>query len=272
VLRGVELVAVDFADNKSLAAALDGCSTLINLAGILNQTRAASFQQVHVALVERLVDVAPRSGITRFLHMSALNADEARGSSQYLRSKGKGENTAHTLGGARMAVTSFRPSVIFGRDDSFVNRFAQLLRIPGPMPLACPQARFAPVAIEDVCSAFLAALQNSASHGQAYDLCGPDQYSLRELVDLIAAELGIVKSIIGLSDRMSRLQARVLEYAPGKPFTFDNYLSLQTPSICAEDGLARLGITPHRLEAALPAILGHSADSLIDRLRRSRAG
>jgi len=265
----VQLEVVDPSDPAALSAACSGCEVLINLAGILNENGRASFHGVHVELVERLLEAAQRSGIRRLLHMSALNADEARGSSQYLRSKGKGENTAHTLRGTRVAVTSFRPSVIFGPDDSFVNRFASLLQLPGPMPLACPHARFAPVYIGDVCQAFVRAIDDPASMGASYDLCGPDSYSLIELVGMIARELGLAKSIIGLTDRWSLLQARLLQLVPGKPFTVDNYLSLQTPSLCSDDGLARLGIEPTRLEAQLPLILGTSGKApLFDRLRR----
>lgn len=174
--------------------------------------------------------------------MSALNADQASGSSQYLRTKGEGENRAHTLGQSQMAVTSFRPSVIFGPDDSFLNRFAQLLRIPGPLPLACPEALMAPVYVGDVVQAFANALEDPATYGKRYELCGPESYTLKQLVAFIAQHSGRRKMIIGLPDWLSRLQAAVLQFAPGKPFTPDNYQSLQTPSVCTSDGLSELGI------------------------------
>jgi uncharacterized protein YbjT (DUF2867 family) len=184
------------------------------------------------------------------LHMSALNADQSSGASQYLRSKGEGENRAHTLRKPGIAVTSFRPSVIFGPDDSFLNRFAGLLRIPGPLPLACPDAQLSPVYVGDVAAAFANALQDRSTFGKHFELCGPKTYTLEQLVRFIARCNGRRKYIIRLPDWASRLQASILQYVPGKPFTPDNYLSLQVPSVCRQNGLAALGVTPMSLENA----------------------
>jgi NADH dehydrogenase len=204
--------------------------------------------------------------------MSALNADAAAGTSQYLRTKGEGENLAHTRGQPDIAVTSFRPSVIFGRDDSFINRFAALLRIPGPMPLACPDARFAPVYVVDVARAFVDSLAARETFGKRYELCGPQSYRLEELVRYIAGELGGHKWILRMSDGASRLQARVLEHVPGKPFTMDNYLSMQQDSVCHDDGLGRLGIEATHLESVVPQFLRQeSPRGRLDALRRPRA-
>jgi NADH dehydrogenase len=182
--------------------------------------------------------------------MSALNADQSRGSSHYLRSKGEGENRAHTLGKPGIAVTSFRPSVIFGPDDSFLNRFAALLKIPGPLPLACPDARLSPVFVGDVADAFANAMRDRATFGRHYELCGPESYTLEQLVRFIAQNTGHRKLIVRLPDWASRFQAAILQYFPGKPFTPDNYDSLQTPSVCQDDGLAALGVTATSLHNA----------------------
>lgn len=227
-----------------LAPALQGCDAAVNLVGILNKTKNQGFRKVHVELTETIVEACHRAGIKRLLHMSALQADQATGSSLYLRTKGEAENRAHTLGQPDIAVTSFRPSVIFGPDDSFLNRFAQLLKIPGPMPLACPNARFAPVYIDDVVEAFIRALEDKASYGKRYDLCGPDEFTLQEIVQFVAKAAGIHKRIIPLSDWASRMQAQILQFLPGKPFTPDNYLSLKSASVCSRNGLEALGITP----------------------------
>ncbi len=237
-----DLVEVNPFDVKALSSALRGCDAVVHLVGILNAGRKQDFRRVHVELVENVVGACQAAGIKRFLHMSGLNADQASGSSQYLRTKGEGENRAHTLGQSQMAVTSFRPSVIFGPDDSFLNRFAQLLRIPGPLPLACPEALMAPVYVGDVVQAFADALEDPATYGKRYELCGPESYTLKQLVAFIARHSGRRKMIIGLPDWLSRLQAAVLQFAPGKPFTPDNYQSLQTPSVCTSDGLSELGI------------------------------
>lgn len=265
-----EVVQADPYDHDAAAAAFSGMDTVINLVGILNSDRGRnSFRRVHVELVENVVAACRTAGVCRLLHMSALNADQSRGSSSYLRSKGEGENRAHTLGQPFMAVTSFRPSVIFGADDSFLNRFSALLGIPGPLPLACPDARLAPVYIDDVVRAFAAALDDPQTYGRRYDLCGPRVYTLIELVRFIADETGRRKLILALPDWASRAQAAVLQYVPGRPFTPDNYLSLKTDSVCSENGLAAFGITPTSLANAGRRFLAQDHKSgRLARLRR----
>jgi uncharacterized protein YbjT (DUF2867 family) len=266
-----ELVQANPYDLGDLTAALKGCDAAVNLAGILNETgKKRSFRHVHVELVDAIVAACHAARVQRLLHMSALNADQASGSSQYLRTKGEGENRAHTLGKPDIAVTSFRPSVIFGPDDSFLNRFATLLRIPGPLPLACPNAQLAPVFIDDVVAAFGNAMEDRSTYGRHYELCGPRVYTLKELVTFVAEQTGQRKWIIGLPDWASRLQASVLQFVPGKPFTPDNYRSLQTPSTCREDGLAALGITRTSLETAGSRSLLHDGRlRRLDQFRRS---
>jgi NADH dehydrogenase len=257
---GLEMVRADLFDVQSLAQQFTGCDAVINLIGILNEDpKQQSFRRFHVELVDLIVDACRASGVSRLLHMSALHADEARGSSRYLRSKGEGENRAHTHGGAALGVTSFRPSVIFGPGDSFFNRFAGLLKhAPLVFPLACPEARFAPVYVQDVAEAFARVLDDQTSFGKHFDLCGPDSYSLKELVAYTAQILGLRRLILGLGDLPSRAQAKVLGLMPGKPFTMDNYLSLQTDSVCAENGLLALGIQPQRITTIVPLYLAQA--------------
>ncbi len=257
VPRGNEVVAIEDFSASALAGAMSGCDVIVNLVGILNQTAGATFRGAHVDLVEAVVEGARQAGVGRYLHMSALNASETNGTSEYLRTKGEGENRAHTLGQPDIGVTSFRPSVIFGPDDSFINRFAQLLRIPGPFPLACATSRFAPVFIGDVTEAFVRALSDPATIGQTYELCGPRVFTLEEVVRYIAWHSGRYPGIIKLSDKMSRLQAKFLGRLPGKPFSLDNYLSLQTDSVCTRNGLADLGIAATDMDAIVPKFLSN---------------
>jgi NADH dehydrogenase len=266
-----EMVSTDPYNKYALSAALDGCDAVVNLVGILNeQGGERSFRRVHVELVDTILAACHDAKVPRLLHMSALNADEASGSSMYLRSKGEGENRAHTIGKPDIAVTSFRPSVIFGPDDSFLHRFATLLRIPGPLPLACPDAELSPVFIDDVVAAFANALDDPTTFGRHYELCGPRHYTLKALVQFVAQHTGKRKWVIGLPDWASRFQANVLQFVPGKPFTPDNYLSLQTPSICTTDGFAPLGIRPASLESAGPRCLsGTDKAARLDALRRA---
>ena len=258
----VKLVVVDPSDTKQLADCFSGCEAVINLVGILNEQGANQrFHDAHVALSDRVVEACKQAGVWRLLHMSALNANESNGPSAYLKTKGEAENRTHTLGQPQLKVTSFRPSIIFGPDDSFFNRFAGLLQsIPGPFPLACPDSRFAPVYVGDVTEAMARTLNNRRSWGKHYELCGPRVLTLKELVEYTADCLGLRKPIIGLSQNLSALQARMLGMLPGKPMSYDNYLSLQVDSVCSDDGLGRLGITPTDIDSIVPYFLAQKGE------------
>jgi len=260
LISGVEVEAPGSLSAEALEKAFGGCDAVINLVGILNETGPRnSFRVIHVDLVDTVVDACRAAGVHRLLHMSALQADASKGSSQYLRTKGEGENRAHTRGQSTIQVTSFRPSVIFGPGDGFFNRFAGLLRLsPGVFPLACPRARFAPVYVGDVADALAVSLGDETTFNKRYDLCGPRVFSLQELVEYTARMLGLRTRILGLGDGLSRLQARLLGLVPGKPFSLDNYLSLQTDSVCAENGLHALGLTPTDVDGVVPFYLGRA--------------
>ncbi len=261
VLPTVELVSADVHDLRQLKKLFAGHDTVINLVGILNEKRdnGKGFYHVHVELAEKIIEACRSQGIRRLLHMSALNADPATGSSYYLRSKGEAEHRVHAAPG--MDVTSFRPSVIFGPEDSFINRFAALLRkTPLIFPLACGETRFAPVYVGDVAQAYVRSLADPHTYGHRYNLCGPHEYTLREIVEYIARLLGLKRRIVSLGRFGSWLQANLLEHVPGKPFSRDNYRSLQTDSICPEgDSVLRevFGIEPTTLEAEVPRYLLH---------------
>jgi NADH dehydrogenase len=256
VLPGVDLVETDIHDAAALREVLRGCTAAVNLVAILNEGHAGDFQRVHVELPRRLAALCREGGVRRLLHMSALNADAARGTSRYLRTKGEGEDLMHQAEG--LQVTSFRPSVIFGPGDHLFNRFARLLKLSPIMPLACPQARFAPVFVGDVAQAMRAALEDTHTIGQRYDLCGPRVYTLRELVEYTARVLRLRRRcVVGLGPGLSRLQAAVLGHLPGKAFTYDNYLSLQTDAVCGGPFPAIFGIVPAAVETQAPLYLRH---------------
>lgn len=270
VLPSVTLVEADVHDDAVLKREFAGCDGVINLVGILNERghRGREFHRVHVELVRKILDACRTSGVSRLLHMSALNAGE-QAPSHYLRTKG--EAAALVLKAAdELRVTVFEPSVIFGADDSFINRFAALLRkIPGVFPLACARAKFAPVYAGDVAEALVRSWDNHASFGRRYSLCGPGIYTLRELVRETARVMGLRRAVIGLPAALSWLQAALMEWLPGKPFSLDNYRSLKLDSVCDHDGLAAFGIEPVPLEAVLPTCLGNrTAQAERDRLRR----
>ena len=258
VLPTVTLVEGDVHDPKFLHRTFNGMDAVINLVGILNEKGRSGrgFAHVHAELPAKVVEACRGAGVPRLLHMSALNAAHDA-PSHYLRTKAQGEDAARRAGGPDFHVTSFRPSVIFGPRDSFTNRFAQLLRLaPGIFPLACPDARFQPVYVDDVARAFIDALDQHKTFGQRYNLCGPKQYTLREIVQYLAQLLNKRVRIIGLNDTLSHLQALVLEFAPGKPFSLDNYRSLRLDSVCREGFPEIFGLTPTALESVAPTWIG----------------
>jgi uncharacterized protein YbjT (DUF2867 family) len=274
VLPGLEVVEADVHDAGVLSAQFADCDAVINLVGILNELGpdGAGFRRAHVELPRKVVEVCRANGIQRLLHMSALNADAGKGPSIYLRTKGEGENLVHAAAAQGMLVTSFRPSVIFGASDSFFNRFASLLKLsPLVFPLACPESRFAPVYVGDVAHGFAVALREQATVGQRYELCGPHTYTLRQLVEYTVSELGLRRRVVGLGDRLSYLQARILEHLPGKPFSVDNYLSLQADSVCSGVFPAVFELAPTPLEAVVPAYLAQHTLRARYQQYRSRA-
>ena len=174
----IVLLEADVHDSANLLRHFEGVEAIINLVGILNESgkKGTGFRRVHVELPEKIVAAAAASGVTRLLHMSALNADASEQNSLYLKTKGEGENLVHAAAGQQLVVTSFRPSVIFGAEDRFFNRFATLLKLSRPVfPLACPNSRFAPVYVTDVVEAnanLRVALVVAAASG-AVEPCAP---------------------------------------------------------------------------------------------------
>lgn len=264
LLPGLELRTADVHDPAQLGVLLDGCDAVINLAGILNERSGTtgSFRQVHVELTRKIITACREHGIKRLLHMSALNA-ATDASSQYLRTKGEAE--ALVQAATDIHTTSFRPSVIFGPGDSFFNRFAGLLRFSPVLPLACPNSRFTPVFVGDVAEAMALALTRPDCYGRRLHLGGPEQYSLIQLVRYTADCLRIKRLILPLPDILARVQAEVFDLWGfmfelaniEKPFSADNYLSLQTDSICSTDDLAEMGICATGINSVVPNYLGH---------------
>ncbi|HEY5719932.1 MAG TPA: complex I NDUFA9 subunit family protein [Gammaproteobacteria bacterium] len=272
VLPRVTVDEVDVYDSAALAAALAGCDAAINLVGILNErgSDGSGFERAHVTLPGVLVEACRQAGVGRLLQMSALHADAEHGPSHYLRSKGRGEALVHAAHGPGLAVTSFRPSVIFGPGDGLFSRFAGLLALsPGVFPLACAKARFAPVYVGDVVHCFAQALTDPATHGQRYDLCGPEVWTLHQLVEYTAEQAGLDRWVVPLGEDLSRLQARVMEWVPGKPFSRDNLRSTTVDSTCSGPFPELFGIVPRSIEQVVPGYLGpRQKNPRYHRLRR----
>ena len=230
VLPSVEVVEADIHDPATLKALFTGMDAVINLVGILHQRKPGDFQRVHVELPRKILAACAAAGVPRLLHMSALGAT-ANSQSRYQQSKAAGEALVREARGIQATV--FRPSVIFGPGDSFLSLFADLLQLAPVVPLAGAAARFQPVYVGDVASAFADALACQETFGQSYDLCGPKVYSLAELLQLTARTLGLKRVVLPLGKTASWWFARLMELKPGqKLMTRDNHYAMLTDNIC----------------------------------------
>lgn len=263
----VELIEGSTHDPATLERVFAGQDAVINLVGILNERghSGAGFRAAHVELTRKALAAAQTQGVRRFLQMSALKADMENAPSHYLRTKGEAEQAV--FASETLAVTAFRPSVIFGPEDSFLNRFASLLRFSPVMPLARAQARFAPVFVGDVAEHFVDALEDPETFGQGFELCGPKTYTLAELVRYVGRVSGRQRPVIGLPDWIGKIQAGVLEFVPGKPLSLDNFASLTIDSVCT--GKHQLPCQT-RLESIAPGYLGGGGAGREARMQRLR--
>jgi len=253
IIPRVEVRQTDVYDPAKLAAAFGGADAVVNMVGILNESgrRGKGFHKAHVELVERVIDSCRSAGVRRLVQVSALHAGKGR--SHYLRSKGQAEECIRQA--SDIDSTILQPSVIFGAGDSFFNRFAGLLQLAPVLPLACPDARMQPVWVGDVAAVVAASLTDDSTVGETLVLVGPRDYSLRELVEFTASVIDRKPRIIGLPDALARVQGFLMDFVPGKPFSTDNYLSLQTDNTSEENSLPRFGIRPRSIESVVPGYL-----------------
>ena len=233
---------------------------MINLVGVLHSRAGTpwgpAFERAHVELPRRLVAACQRQAVTRCLHMCALGAD-SHGPSMYQRSKAAGERIM--LDAAGLKVTSFRPSVVFGPEDNFLNMFAKLQSLLPVLALGGLQARFQPVYVGDVAKAFVTALDDPDTIGRVYELTGPRVYSMKELLQLAGTYSGHRRPVIGLPDLLARLQAFFLEHVPGGPLmSRDNLDSMKSDNVASGLYPAPANWQPTPLEAVAPEYLaGH---------------
>ena len=261
---GVTLREVDVHDEEALTQLVAGHEAVINLVAILHGD-SATFESVHVTLPRKLVRACVRQQVTRIVHVSALGVDDLHpntGPSEYLRSKGRGEAVLlHSPEAATLDVTVLRPSVIFGAGDKFLNMFAKLQAVFPVMPLAGADAKFQPVWVEDVALAVVRALERAADPAarsalpRIVEAWGPEVYTLADLVRLSARLSGVRggagRPVVALPGWMARVQASLMELAPGEPLmSRDNLDSMKIDNVASGvvPGLGVLGITPARLE------------------------
>ena len=251
LLPTVRVVEGDPHDPATLARWAASATAAVNLIGVLHERGRDTFERVHVEFPRALVAACRNAGVSRILHASALAAS-ADAASAYLRSKAAGEAIVAESG---LDWTIFRPSVIFGRDDSFLNLFAKLARMFPVIPLACAHARFQPVFVGDVAACIARALVDDETIGERYSLCGPKTYTLEQLVSYVARTSGHPRPIVPLGPSLANLQARVMELLPGPLLTRDNLASMQHDSVCEGAFPRAFDLTPSTLEAIAPEYL-----------------
>ena len=261
-LPSVTVVEADVYDADSLAQLARGNDAVINLVGILN----GDFERAHVTLTENAIAACKMAGVSRYVHMSALGASES-GPSAYQKSKAKADAAVRASG---LNFTIFAPSVIFGRGDSFLTKFAGIVGfLPPLVPMMLPgaDAKFQPVWVDDVARAFVASLNDESTYGQRYELVGPKVYSLKALVAYVMVLVENKHTIIGLPGFATSILASVLQYVPTQPLTPDNVKSMSVDNVSAAPFPAFAGPAT-ALEDVAPSYLGRAA--IIDEFAEAR--
>lgn len=231
----------DFDELQSLCGRIDKNGAVINLVGVLHDKPAQPYGKVfkvaHVDLPKNIITAMQLHGLKRYLHMSALGAD-SNGPSMYQRSKGDGEAAVKA---SNLDWTIFRPSVIFGAQDQFINLFSKLTKLFPAMPLANHQAKFQPVSVDDVASAFVKSLSMPQTIHQSYDLVGPTVYTMKEIVEFAARRAKTSCAIIPVPAFVGYLQALAFEFMPGPTLmSRDNIASMQLPNTLPANGVDAL--------------------------------
>jgi NADH dehydrogenase len=250
-----QIVLARFAeDEATLSSLVEGASAVVNLVGILFERRAGEFERVHGALPGRIGAAAREAGVGRLVHVSAIGADPAS-PSLYARSKARGEEAVRS---AFPGAVVLRPSIVFGPEDSFFNRFAAMARISPVLPLVGGGGtRFQPVYVGDVAEAILAGLDRPETAGRTFELGGPKIYTFKELLEYVLRVTGRRRLLVPIPFALARLQARFLELLPDPPLTRDQVALLERDNVASPGapGLAELGITPTPLEVVVPSYL-----------------
>jgi uncharacterized protein YbjT (DUF2867 family) len=240
-------------NEPTVRRAVEGAEIVVNLVGILTETRSASFQAIHTDGAERIARLSAAAAVDRLIQMSAIGADPAS-PSRYASSKGKAEQAVLA---AFPNATILRPSLVFGLEDQFFNRFAAIARLSPIMPVIAGDTNMQPVYVRDVADAVMAALAAPATRGKIFELGGPKVWTFREILAFILKQTRRDRKLVDIPMGIARLQAAILQYVPGKPLTPDQLLMLTRDNVVAPGaaGLADLGITPTPVELIVPAYL-----------------
>jgi uncharacterized protein YbjT (DUF2867 family) len=256
-------IDADIQDDQALEAVVAGAEIVVNAVGILFERGRQSFEALHARLPVRIAAAAQKAGAKQILHVSAIGAD-AQAPSSYGRSKAAGEAE---LRAAFPSAIVLRPSLVFGPEDEFFNRFAALARLSPVLPLVGGgTTRFQPVFVADVAAAAVAALASPDAQGGIYQLGGPRIYTFRELMELMLREIGRRRLLVSVPYGLAAFEAWFLEFMPKPLLTRDQLRMLRRDTVVSpgSSGLGALGIEPTALELVLPTYL--------DRFRRGGRG
>jgi uncharacterized protein YbjT (DUF2867 family) len=259
---------LDLSSEAALTEAFANNYAVINLIGILHETRRQTFAEVQAALPGRIARAARAAGVARLVQMSAIGANP-ESTSAYARTKAEGEQVTRA---AFPEAVIMRPSIVVGPEDGFFNRFASMARLMPALPLiGGGKTRFQPVCVGDVAAAIVAALEPDDARGQTYELGGPQVYSFEELMRYMLQVIGRKRLLVPLSFEVARLQARLLEWLPEPPLTRDQVELLKSDNVVGADArtLHDLGITPTPIELIVPDYLARYRSRPAQRMARS---
>ena len=263
VIKNVDVYLYNPSIISSYTIYLKDTDIVINTVGILNESRNISFEDVHFNFVKTLVNKSRENSVSKFIHLSALNAN-VDGPSNYLKTKGKADDFISSCKDSRFKTIIFRPSIVFGEGDSFFNRFNNLLKFIPVFPLAMPKSMFSPIYVKDLCDFISQSIFTKKYDNEIYNVTGPADYTFIALIELILSINKKKRIIIPLNYTLSYLQAFIFTYfVPGKIFTLDNFKSLQIDNI-SSDGLK--GISS--IEKIVPSYLSKK-DNKLDVYRKN---
>ena len=244
--------AASVTNPAQVAHAVQGASVVINLVGILAENRAGDFQRIHAEGAGNIARASAEASVSRLIQLSAIGADAAS-PSLYAQSKAAGEAAVRA---AFPSATILRPSLVFGAQDQFFNRFGAMAALSPVMPVISGGSRFQPVYVGDVASAVMAVLATPSSQGLIYELGGPRIYTFRTLLEWILRLVGRKRMLLPIPAAVARVQAAVMEHLPGKLLTRDQLKLLERDNVTGSlPGLADLGIVPTTVEQIIPAQL-----------------
>ena len=267
----IDLVQANLRDPQSIAAALEGAEAAVNLVGILIESDDQTFADIQSRGARTVAQAVKKAGITRFVHISAIGARK-NSPSAYARSKAEGEAAVHEL--VPHAVI-FRPSIVFGPEDDFFNRFATMARLMPILPLVGASTRFQPVFVDDIAQAAALALGGKATPGAIYELGGPEVNTFRELVQYVCDVTRRRRYLVPLSFEMGKLMASTTQIASKLSLglfpkllsmTTDQVELLRRDNVVSDEAKTRgatfegLGIAPRPIAAVVPAYLDHNRE------------